>query len=68
VEQVIHEFEEVATIAEWPAPVRVLQLWACLTGWARSFALGPDEAHIMQALRTCFGLTAQEARDKLQGL
>jgi len=35
VEQFIHEFQDVATIAEWPAQVRVLQL------------LGPDEAHIL---------------------
>jgi len=38
VEQFIRKFEDVATIAEWPAPVRVFQLPACLTGWARSFA------------------------------
>jgi len=68
VEQFTCEFEDVATIAEWPAPVRVLQLRACLTGRARSFALGPDEAHILRALQTRFGLTAQEAADKLQGL
>jgi len=68
VEQFIHEFEDVATIAEWPALVRILPLWACLTGQARSFAHGPDEAHIMRALRTQFGLTAEEATDRLQAL
>jgi len=67
VKQFIHEFENVATIAEWPAPVHVLQLRVCLTGWARSFALRPDEVYIMRALPTRFGLAAQEARDKLQG-
>jgi len=66
VEQFIREFEDVATIAEWPAQVRILQLRACLTGWAKSFALGPNEAHIMRALRTRFGLTAEEASDDLQ--
>jgi len=40
----------------------------CLTGWARSFDLGPDDAHIMRTLQIRFGLKAQEARDKLQGL
>jgi len=66
VEQFIREFRDVATIAEWPAQVRVLQLRACLTGRAKSFALGPDEAHILQALRTRFGLTSEEASDHLQ--
>jgi len=35
-------------------------------GQAKSFALGPDEAHIMRALGTRFGLTAEEASDHLQ--
>jgi len=34
VEQFIREIEEVATIAEWPAPVRLLQLRSCLTVWS----------------------------------
>jgi len=68
VEQFIIEFGDVATIAEWPAPVRILKLRACLTGQARSFALKPDEAHIVRALRTRFGMTAQDAKVKLQGL
>jgi len=55
-----------ATIAEWPARVRTLQLRACLPGRAKSFALGTDEAHILRALRTRFSLTAEEAADKLQ--
>jgi len=45
VEQFIREFEDVASIAEWPARVRILQLRACLTGRAKSFTLGPDGAH-----------------------
>jgi len=68
VEQFICKFEDVATIAEWSAPVRVLQLRACLTGLAKSFALAPDEAYILRAFWTRFGLTAQEVADKLQGL
>jgi len=40
VEQFIREFKDVAAIAEWPAQVRMLQLRACLTGQAKSFALG----------------------------
>jgi len=66
VEQFIQEFQDVATIAEWPAPVGVLQLRACLTGWAKSFALGPDEAHILRDLRTRFGTSSEEASDRLQ--
>jgi len=66
VEQFIQEFEDVATIAEWPARVRILQLRACLTGQARSFVLGPDEAHIKRALRARFGFTTEEAADRLQ--
>jgi len=58
----------VATIAEWPALVRILQLWAYLTGRAKSFALGPDEAHILRALRIWFGLRAEEASDRLQAM
>jgi len=54
-------FENVVTIAKWPAAVRVLQLRACLTDWAKSFALGPNEA-----LRTRFGLMASEASEQLQ--
>jgi len=61
VEQFIKEFEDVAATAEWPVRVRVLQLRACLTGRARNFALGPDEAHILRALRARFGLTTEEA-------
>jgi len=68
VEQFIIEFGDVATIAEWPEPVRIFQLRACLTGRARSFALTPDEAHIVKALRTWFGMAAQDAKVKLQGL
>ena len=66
VEQFIREFEEVATLAEWPAPVRILQLRTCLTGQAKSYALGPDVGHIFQALRSRFGLTARAARDRLR--
>ena len=66
VEQFIREFQDVATIAAWPVQVRVLQLRACLTGRAKSFALGPDEAHILRALRTRFGMTTEEASDRLQ--
>jgi len=62
VEQFIREFENVATIAEWPARVRILQLRACLIGWAKSFALGPDEVHILPALRTRFGLMIEDTR------
>jgi len=46
--------------------VRILQLRVCLTGRAKSFALVPDEAHTMQALRAQFGLTEEEASDCLQ--
>jgi len=66
VEQFIREFQDVATIAEWPAQVRVLKLRACLTGRTKSFALGPDEKHILRALRTRFGMTPEEASDRLQ--
>jgi len=59
VEQFIRKFEDVATIAEWPAPALILLLRACLTGRAKSYALGPDEAHIMRALRPHFGLMEQ---------
>jgi len=65
-EQFIREFEEVATLAEWPAPVRILHLRTCLTGQAKSYALGPDVGHIFQALRSRFGLTACAARDRLR--
>jgi len=66
VEQFIREFQDVATIAEWPAQVRVLQLRACLTGRAKSFALGLDETHILRALWTRFGMTLEVASDRLQ--
>ena len=66
VEQFIREFEEVATLAEWPVQVRLLQLRTCLTGPAKSYALGPDVGHIFQALRSRFGLTARAARDRLR--
>jgi len=68
VEQFIQKFQEVATIAEWPARVRILQFRACLTGRAKSFALRSDDEHILRALRTRFGLTAEEASDRLQAL
>jgi len=46
----------------------MLQFRACLTGQAKSFALGPDEAHILRGLRARFGRTAKEAKDRLQAL
>jgi len=56
----------VAAIAEWLAPVCIFKLRACLTGQAISFALGLNEAHILRALRTRSGLTAEEASYQLQ--
>jgi len=40
----------------------------CLTGQAKSYALGPDASHIFQALRSRFGLTARAARDHLRAI
>jgi len=68
VEQFIREFEDVSTIAQWPAPVRLLQLRSCLTGSAKSYAIGEDVGQIYQALRARFGLTARDARTKLQNM
>lgn len=39
VEQFIREFEDVTTITERPAPVRLLQLWTCLTNEAKCYGL-----------------------------
>jgi len=68
VEQIIKAFEDVATIAAWPAPIRLLQLRSCLTGPAKNYAVGESVGQIYQALRTRFGLTAREARTKLQNM
>jgi len=40
------ELEGVTTIAEWPATVRLSQLWSCLTGPAKSYALRDNVQHI----------------------
>jgi len=68
VEQFIRWLEDVATIVEWPVPVRLLQLWYCLTEPAKSYPLGPDRDHIFQALWARFGTTARNSRDRLQSL
>jgi len=64
----IKEFEDVATIAEWPALVRLLQLRSYLTRPAKSYALGDDIHHIFQAFRAQFGMTTRDAKDKLQSM
>jgi len=68
VEQFIREFEDISTIAEWPAPVHLLQLQSCLTGPAKNYAIGEDVGQIYQALRARFGMTARDARIKLQNM
>jgi len=65
VEQFIREFEDISTIAEWPAPVSLLQLRSCLTGPAKNYAIGEDVRQIYQAR---FGMTARDARTKLQNM
>jgi len=62
----IRAFEKVATLAEWPAQVCLLQHRTCLTSQAKSYAHGPDVGHIFQALRSRFGLTVRAARDGLR--
>jgi len=68
VEQFFREFEDVGTIAEWPALVMLLQLRICPTDRANCYGMGPDVSHIFQALRAQFGMTDRDARDCLQGM
>lgn len=68
VEQFIKEFQDIATIAEWLAPVRLLQLRSCMTEPAKSYAIGEDVQQIYQALRARFGMTARDVKDKLQSM
>jgi len=66
IEQFIRKFEEVATLAKWPAQVCLLQLQTCPSGQAKSYALEPGVRHIFQALKSHLGMIASAATDCLR--
>jgi len=68
VEQFRQEFREVMEIAQWPHRVALIQLRRALTEQAKPYGVGTDVNGILAALRARFGISAVDARTKLQRL
>jgi len=67
-EQFIQEFSDVIDITQWPLRVALIQLWMALTEQAKPYGLGTSVDGIFTALRARFGISARDARARLQGL
>jgi len=68
VEQFIQEFQEVMKIAQWPPRVALLKLRMALKDKAKPYGTGPDIDGIFASLRARFGISAIDARARLQRL
>ena len=68
VEQFIQEFQEVLEIAQWPPRVALLKLRMALRDKAKPYGTGPDIDGIFASLRARFGISAIDARARLQRL
>jgi len=66
VEQFVHEFQDVMEVAEWPPRVALLKLPMALTGKAKPYGVGPSLDGIFASLRAGFGISAVDARARLQ--
>jgi len=66
VEQFIQEFQEVIEIAQWPPRVALLKLKMRLSDMAKPYGTGPDIDESFASLRTRFGISAIDARARLQ--
>jgi len=68
VEQFIQKFQEVMEIAQWPPRVALLKLRMALRDKAKPYGTGPDIEGIFASLCACFGISAIDARARLQRL
>jgi len=68
VEQFIQEFQDVMEVAQWPPRVALLKLRMALMDKAKPYGVGPDIDGIFASLRAHFGISAIDARARLQKL
>jgi len=68
VEQFASEFHETWDITQWPPRVALAKLRGALTGEAKPYGQRPSVDGILVALRARFGITAPDARSRLQRL
>jgi len=68
VEQFASEFHETWDITQWPPRVALAKLRGALTGEAKPYGQRPNIDGIFVALRARFGITAPDARSRLQRL
>ena len=68
VEQFASEFRETRDVAQWPPRVALAKLRGALTGEAKQYGHRRNTEEILTALRARFGITAPEARSRLQRL
>jgi len=68
VEQFIQEFCDVMDVAQWPPRVALLKLRMSLMDKAKPYGLGADIDSIFASLRARFGISATDARARLQRL
>jgi len=66
VEQFIQEFQDVMEVARWPPRVALLKLRMALMDKAKPYDVGPDIDGILASLRARFGISAIDARARLQ--
>jgi len=68
VEQFIQEFHDVMEVTQWPPRVALLKLRMALMDKAKPYGVGPDIDGILASLRARFGISAIDARARLQKL
>jgi len=68
VEQFVQEFQDVMEVAQWPPRVALLKLRMALSDKAKPYGVGPSIDGIFASLRTRFGISAVDARARLQRL
>jgi len=68
VEQFTSELNETWDITQWPPRVALAKLRGALTGEAKPYGQRPSVNEIFVALRARFGITAPDARSRLQRL
>jgi len=66
--QFIQEFQKVMEIAQWPPRVALLKLRMALRDKAKPYGTGPDIDGIFASLQARFGISAIDARARLQRL
>jgi len=68
VEQFVQKFQDVMEVAQWPPRIALLKLRMALSDKAKPYGVGPDIDGIFASLRARFGISAIDARARLQRL